>query len=91
MIDLATNRWLSPLGSAIGLSLALIVLFAICALVELLSPGVQITHAWVGLFTLASVNDAQAWLEGIFYSIVMGVIAGGIFAAAHNAVAKRGL
>ena len=91
MIDLPRNRTLSLLGSAVALSLALIALFVLCALVVLIWPGVPTAHAWVGLFTLAPVASPQAWLEGLFFSLAFGVVAGSIFAAVHNAVAARGL
>ncbi|MEX0860200.1 MAG: hypothetical protein WD017_04610 [Cucumibacter sp.] len=91
MIDIAKDRTLSPLGSAVALSIALIALFVICAVVQLIAPTVQATHAWVGLFTLAPVTSPQAWLEGIFFSLAFGIVAGSIFAAVHNAVAARGL
>lgn len=91
MIDIGKNRTLSLLGSAIALSLALIVLFVICALAELVAPGLQVTHAWVSLFTLAPIASPQAWLEGLFFSLAFGIVAGSIFAAVHNGVAARGL
>lgn len=91
MIDIGKNRTLSLLGSALALSLVLIALFVICALAELLAPGLRVTHAWVGLFTLAPVTSPLAWLEGIFFSLAAGIVAGSIFAAVHNAVAARGL
>ena len=91
MIDIGKNRTLSLLGSAIALSLVLIVLFVICALTELAAPGLQVTHAWVGLFTLSPVGSPQAWLEGIFFSLAAGILGGSIFASVHNAVAARGL
>lgn len=85
------NRPLSVLGSAIALGLTLIVLFVLCAIVALLAPGLQVTHAWVGLFTLAPMTTPQAWLEGVFFSVVLGFIAGSVFALTHNAVAARGI
>lgn len=91
MITLATKRTLSPLGAATALSIALMVLFAICAVVELVWPGLQATHAWVSLFTIAPVSSAQAWMEGLFFSLAMGIIVGTIFAVVHNAVAAKGL
>lgn len=91
MIDIPKNRTLSLLGSTMALSVALIVLFVICALAELVAPGVQFTHAWVGVFTLSPVTSPQAWLEGIFFSLAAGIVAGSIYASVHNAVAARGL
>lgn len=90
MTDLAGQQALSVRGLSLALGVALIVLFVLCALVELLLPGLPATHAWIGLFTLAPVTSPQAWLEGVFYSLVFGVVTGAIVAAVHNAVAVRG-
>jgi hypothetical protein len=91
MINLATKRTLSPLGAAIALSIALMALFVICAVVELVWPGLPAAHAWISLFTIAPVASAQAWMEGLFFSLAMGIIVGTIFAVVHNAVAAKGL
>ena len=91
MTNLATRRTLSTLGLGIAASVALIVLFVVCALAGLAFPNLQATHAWVGLFTLSPVTSPQAWLEGIFFSLIFGFLAGSIVAATHNAVAARGL
>lgn len=90
MTDLAGQQALSVRGLSLALGVALIVLFVLCALVELLLPRLPATHAWIGLFTLAPVTSSQAWLEGVFYSLVFGVVTGAIVAAVHNAVAVRG-
>lgn len=91
MTNMAAYRTLSPLASAIALSIALIVLFVICGIIQLVAPTLQATHAWVGLFTLAPISSPQAWMEGIFFSVAFGTVGGSIFAAVHNAVAARGL
>lgn len=91
MTNSTFKRTLSVLGLSVGTSAALIVLFALCAVGGLAFPGVQATHAWVTLFTLAPVTSPQAWLEGIFFSSAFGVVGGSIVAALHNAVAARGL
>ncbi len=82
----SSNETLSPSAAAVGLSVALIVLFVVCALVQLVAPGLQATHAWVGLFTTAPVLSFQAWIEGIVFSIVFGVIAGAVFTFVYNSV-----
>ena len=84
-----SNRTLSPTAAAVGLSVALIVLFVVCALAQLVAPGLQASHAWVGLFTTAPVLSLQAWIEGIVFSVVFGAIAGTIFVLAYNAVIAR--
>jgi hypothetical protein len=91
MINLTAKRTLSVLGLTISVSVALIVLFVLCALAGLVFPDVQATHAWVTLFTLAPVSSPQAWLEGAFFSLAFGAVVGSIVAAVHNAVAARGL
>ena len=91
MTNLIERRTLSLLGSSIAAGAALVVLFWLCALTQLVAPGIQAAHAWVGLFTLAPVTSPQAWLEGTFFSMVFGGIVGSVFAALHNAVSARGL
>ena len=80
---------LSLLAAAIGLALALIALFAICAIVQMIAPGLPATHAWIGLFTAAEPLSARAWAEGLFFSAVFGAFAGGVFVAGYNAVLRR--
>lgn len=84
-----SNQTLSPTAAAVGLSVALIVLFVVCALAQLVAPGLQASHAWVGLFTTAPVLSLQLWIEGLVFSAVFGGIAGAIFVLAYNAVIAR--
>lgn len=91
MSKLIARSSLSLIGSAIAAGLTLVVLFLLCALAALVVPGLQATHAWVGLFTLAPVTSPQAWLEGVLFSLVFGGIVGSVFAAVHNAISARGL
>ncbi|MBN9345823.1 MAG: hypothetical protein J0I48_06380 [Devosia sp.] len=91
MTNMERYRTLSILGAAVALSLAMVVLFVACGLVELLGGSLQVTHAWVSLFTLSSIGSPQAWLEGLFFSVAFGILTGSIFASVHNAVAARGL
>jgi hypothetical protein len=80
---------LSPLAAAVGLGVALIVLFAVCALVQAVAPDWQASHAWIGLFTAAPPLSVRAWVDGIVWSAVFGGVAGAIFAAAYNVVLRR--
>jgi hypothetical protein len=84
-----SHEILSPTAAAVGLGVALIVLFAVCALALFLAPGLQASHAWVGLFTTAPVLSLRAWIEGFVFSAVFGAIAGSIFALAYNGVIGR--
>ena len=80
---------LSPLAAAFGLGVALIALFVVCAIVQAIAPGLQATHAWIGLFTAAEPGSGRAWAEGLFYSAVFGAFAGAVFVAGYNAVLRR--
>lgn len=84
------NRTLLPGASAVALSVALIVLFVVCAFAQLVAPGLQAAHAWVGLFTVAPVNSIEAWVEGLAFSLVFGLIAGFVFALTYNTMAAKG-
>jgi hypothetical protein len=90
MTDLINARILSVRGLSVAVGAALVVLFVLCALVELLLPGLPATHAWIGLFTLAPVTSPRAWIEGVFYSLIFGIVTGAIVAVVHNAIAERG-
>jgi hypothetical protein len=80
---------LSPAAAAFGLAIALVVLFVICAIVEMVAPTLPATHAWIGLFTAADAGSVRAWLEGLFYSIVFGAVAGAVFVIGYNTIASR--
>jgi hypothetical protein len=91
MTNMERYRTLSILGATIASSVVLVVLFVICGIIELMGGTPQLAHAWVNLFTVSPVSSPQAWLEGLFFSVAFGIVAGSIFAAVHNAVAARGL
>ena len=80
---------LSPWASAFGLAVALVVLFVICAIVEMVAPALPATHAWIGLFTAAESGSVRAWVEGVFYSVLFGALAGVVFGFGYNAAARR--
>jgi hypothetical protein len=80
---------LSPLAAAVGLGVALIVLFAACAIVQAIAPDWQASHAWIGLFTAAPPLSVRAWVDGLVWSTIFGAVAGAIFAAAYNAVLRQ--
>jgi hypothetical protein len=65
------------------------VLFALCAVAEMLGPIAQLSHAWINLFTRAPMGTAREWIEGTPSSFVFGGVAGVSFAIIHNAVASR--
>jgi hypothetical protein len=80
---------LSPLAAAAGLAAALVVLFVLCALVQVVAPGWAATHAWIALFTAEPTLSLRAWIDGIVGSAVFGGVAGAVFVAVYNAVLSR--
>jgi hypothetical protein len=80
---------LSTVATGAALAVTLVVLFVVCAVAQLLVSGVQVTHAWVGLFTAAPLPSLRAWVEGLLASIAFGWLAGTVFALVYNAVTGR--
>lgn len=90
MTTIRTLRYpLSAVGASAGLATALIILFVICALAQVLFPGVQVAHSWIALFTVAPLDTARAWIEGILASIFFGWVAASVFVLTYNAVSGR--
>jgi hypothetical protein len=83
------NATLAPGAAAVGLSATLVVLFVLCAFAQLAFPGLQASHAWIGLFTAAPALSLRAWIDGIVFGVLFGAVAGAVFAAAYNAVIRR--
>lgn len=80
---------LGVLATGIALAVTLVVMFVLCALVEIVKPDTQASHMWIALFTTAPVSAAAAWVEGIIWSVVLGFAAGAVFAGTYNAVARK--
>jgi hypothetical protein len=55
-----------------ALSGALAASFLACALVEILVPGLPLTHKWVELFTSRPISDPLAWIGGVAASVAFG-------------------
>lgn len=45
------------------------------------------THAYIGMFTNAETNSAQALAEGTLWSLLFGALVGAAFALIYNATA----
>lgn len=80
---------LSARAAGIALAATLVVLFILCAIVQVVAPNLQATHMWISLFTAAPIGSGQAWLEGIIASIVFGFIGGFLFAWVYNRAATH--
>jgi hypothetical protein len=80
---------LSPLAAAVGLAVALVILFVLCAVAQAVAPDWPATHAWIGLFTAAPALSLRAWADGVLWSAVFGGVGGAVFAVAYNAALRR--
>ncbi len=73
-----------------GLAGALVVLYVLCALVQMVVPGLPLAHGWLGLFSTATAGSARSWVEGIAGSLAFGWIAAAVLGTIYNRVAARG-
>jgi len=76
-------------GAAIALAGSLVVAFVLCAIVQLLIPSAQFSHAWLTLFTASSIETFRAWVEGIISSLFVGAVLGHVFAYLYNWATKE--
>jgi len=77
------------MGTGLALAATLVVAFALCAIAQVILPGVQFSHMWLQLFTAAPVGSLAAWMEGILASVVFGFVLGYCFAHCYNWAAGR--
>src|SRR5215813_738348 len=73
----------------LGLSAALVVLFVLCLLAALVMPGWPASHAWIGLFSVAPMNSARVWLDGIVFGVVFGWVAALVLGLVYNRAIRR--
>ncbi|MEX0852756.1 MAG: DUF5676 family membrane protein [Bauldia sp.] len=85
----ATTRELSSLAAGTALAITLAILFVVCVIAAFVAPNLQLSHAWISLFTAAPMTSARAWIEGLLASVILGWVAGWLFALTYNAVAAR--
>lgn len=69
------------LAATLGVGAALI--FVLCWLGTFISFSSP-THAYIGLFTLADTQSAQALAEGTIFSLLFGLLSGAIIAVLYN-------
>lgn len=87
MQDNATNISVLRLAAAVGV--ALMALFAICWIAIFLPVG-NATHAYIGLFTTADPRSGAALAQGLCWSLIFGLIAGGLGAFVYNLFGRVG-
>ena len=73
----------------LGLSAALVVLFVLCLLAALVMPDWPASHAWIGLFSVAPMNSARVWLDGIVFGVVFGWVAALVLGLVYNRAIRR--
>lgn len=81
---------LKPLTTGLALMVTLVVVYVLCAIVQVILPGAQFSHVWLALFTAAPMGGAAMWVEGIIASVVFGFIFGWCFAHCYNWFSKKG-
>ena len=72
-----------------AVSASLVVLFVTCLVVALVLPQWPATHAWIGLFSIASLTSARVWVDGIVFSTVFGWIAAIVLGLVYNRLISR--
>mgnify|MGYP003395268366 CR=1 FL=1 len=80
---------LKPLVTGLALAKTLVVAYILCAIAQIILPGVQFSHMWLALFSAAPMGSLQMWLEGIVVSIVLGFVLGYVFAWSYNWVSSK--
>ncbi len=69
------------LAATLGLSAG--VVFVLCWAGTFIA-GASLTHAYIGLFTLAEPHSVQALVEGTCWSLAFGALAGAVIAICYN-------
>lgn len=80
-------RRINVVRAALATGVGLAVLMVLCWLGAFI-PFASPTHAYVGLFTPAELHSVQALLEGTFWALLFGIVAGSVVAATYNAFAR---
>ena len=75
---------LSVLPVGAGLTAALLALYVVCALAALVAPGLQLSHAWLELFSTTPLSPLGL-IEGVLGNVVFAWLAAAAFVPAYNA------
>jgi hypothetical protein len=76
-------------AAGMAFSAALVVLYALCAVAELIFPNVPLAHGWLALFSRSPSNTAAAWTAGVIGSIAFGWITAVVTGLVYNAAAAK--
>jgi hypothetical protein len=72
-----------------ALSAALVVLYVICALAELVLPNLPLAHGWLSLFSVHPVGTVANWAAGIVGSMVFGWITAVVLGLVYNKMERN--
>ncbi len=82
------DRKLDAMALGWALSATLVLLVVLCAAAALAFPGVQLAHAWLGLFSTAAPGSLRNFVDGVVWSIVFGWISAVSMALVYNRMAR---
>ena len=88
-MTVTTRGPVNLVAAGTALSAALVALYALCAIAELMFPGVPLAHGWLALVSTSASNTAAAWVAGIVGSLAFGWITAAVIAMVYNAMATR--
>ena len=74
------------LGSA--LTVTFLMLYVLCWLVAVLFPNLNLTHAWLGLYSTAPVGSVRGLAEGTIWNVMFAWIAAVTFGSTYNRLAS---
>jgi hypothetical protein len=83
-----TDRKLDAMALGWALSATLVLLFVLCAAAALVFPGLQLAHAWLGLFSTAAPGSLRNLVDGVVWSIVFGWISAVSMAVVYNRLVR---
>jgi hypothetical protein len=70
-----------------ALTATFVLLYVLCWLAAALFPDLNLTHAWLGLYSTAPVGSVTGLVEGIIWNVVFAWIAAITFGATYNRIA----
>ena len=76
-----------PLGWA--LTATFVLLYVLCWLAAILFPDLNLTHAWLGLYSTAPVGSVRGLIEGFIWNVVFAWTAAITFGVVYNSLAPR--
>ena len=92
--DAMSNRLFSRTGPlslvavGVGLTAALVAIYVACAVVALVAPGRQLSHAWLGLFS-ATPLSTLGLVEGVLSNGAFALLAAAAFMPTYNKAVDR--